>query len=230
MPVDYNAVKTNLPEISTKENDTVEERQKKEAVVSKVVKRQKKGLMERLVIGVLGPDGLPSIGKYLGHEVILPAVKNIVVDMVTRGINMAMFGQETRGGHKPPTNYSGPSSNHWSKPPATNYTGRYQSQSSPSFNQPPTTYATATPRRAGGNFVDEYIIADRNEALMALDSLIATAREYGAVAVSDYLDLIGIEAQYTDNAYGWTHDILQQAAVAPTRDGFILKLPPVVVI
>lgn len=229
MPVDYNAVKTNLPEVSTKDSDSVDERQKKEAVVSKVVKRQKKGLMERLVIGVLGPDGLPSIGRYLGHEVIMPAVKNIVVDMVTSGINMAMFGQETRGGQKPPTNYGGHSSNHWSKPPATNYANRYQSQS-PSFNTPPTTYATPAPRRAGGNFVDEYIIADRNEALMALDSLIGTAREYGSVAVADYLDLIGIEAQFTDNTYGWTHEVLQQAAVAPTREGFILKLPPVSVI
>jgi len=229
MPTDYNAVKTNLPEVSTKDSDTVEERPKKEAVVSKVVKLQKKGLMERLVIGVLGPDGLPSIGKYLGHEVILPAVKNIVVDMVTSGINMAMYGQEGKRGNKPPMHYGGPASNHWSKPPSTNYANRYQSQS-PSFNQTPTTYATPVPRRIGGNFVDEYIIADRNEALMALDSLKDTAREYGSVAVADYLDLIGIEAAFTDNTYGWTHEVLQQASVMPTRNGFILKLPPVTVI
>lgn len=229
MPVDYNSVKSNVPEVSTKDTDKVEDRKKKEPVVSKVVKIQKKGLMERLVIGVLGPDGLPSIGKYLGSEVILPAVKNIVVDMVTSGINMAMYGQEGRRGPKPPVNYSGPASNHWTKPPSTNYQGRYQSQS-PSFNQTPVTHAAPATRRVGGNFVDEYIIADRNEALMALDSLMDTAREYGVVAVADYLDLIGIDAAFTDNTYGWTHEAMQQAAVMPTRDGFILKLPPVSVI
>lgn len=229
MPTDYNSVKANVKEVSSSGPDQVEERKKKDPVVSKVVKIQKKGLMERLVIGVLGPDGLPSIGRYLGHEVILPAVKNIVVDMVTSGVNMAMYGQEGRRGPKPPVNYSGPSTNHWSKPPSTNYANRYQSQS-PSFTNPPATYATPSTRRVGGNFVDEYIIADRNEALMALDSLVSTAREYGVVAVADYLDLIGIDAQFTDNTYGWTYDALSQAAVRPTNSGFILKLPPVSVI
>ena len=38
--------------------------------------KRKKGLAERLVSGLVGPDGLPSVGHYLTHDVVLPAIKD----------------------------------------------------------------------------------------------------------------------------------------------------------
>src|SRR5437764_6070848 len=67
-------------------------------------KKIKKSLLGRLVTGVLGPEGLPSIGAYVNDEIIKPAVKNLIFDAITSAASRAMFGDRGgpyRGGHRP---------------------------------------------------------------------------------------------------------------------------------
>ena len=90
--MDYNKVESKSVAPVKEAEVAVEKVAKVQQVVSKGVRKQKKGLLERLVVGMIGPDGLPAIGRYLGKEVILPAVKNIIVDSLTSGINMAVYG------------------------------------------------------------------------------------------------------------------------------------------
>lgn len=224
---DYNEVEVHEETVEKKEETAVKE--KISPVVSKKVKKQKRGLMERLVVGVLGPDGLPSISSYIGQEIVVPAIKNIIVDGITSGINMMMFGGEnkrppTQGGYGNPTVY-----NH--NRPTTNYAQNYKPKSNYQ-PQNPQTYGTKPPvsKRGYGNTVEEYIIADRHEAIGVLDHLIEQIVDYGSVSVADYYDMIGVEPSYTDNTYGWKGDELTTAGVVPTRGGYILKLPPVSVI
>lgn len=224
--MDYNEIEVKKDN-TKKEESTEVVKPKMDAIVTKKPKAIKKGLMERLVVGVLGPDGIPAIGNYLGKEIVLPAVKNIIVDSITSGINMVMFGGESRQGGNTPTNYGGPASNHWSRPNTTNYSQNYKPKTNYTPNHP-TTYAKPVERRS--NRVDDYVIPDRNEAIGVLDTLNEQVVLYGSVSVADYYDMIGIEPSYTDNTYGWTTDDLAHASVVPTRGGYILKLPPVVVI
>ena len=72
----------------------------KPAVTGKV----KKGLLERLVVGMLGPDGIPAISEYLNREIVVPALKEVFVNSVTSAVNMMVYKS---GDHTPPRNYGG---------------------------------------------------------------------------------------------------------------------------
>ena len=73
----------------------VEKRERPKQVVDTPLKERKQGLMERLVKGVLGPEGLPGIGAYLNEEIIVPSIKHIIVESITSGINMAVLDRKS---------------------------------------------------------------------------------------------------------------------------------------
>lgn len=179
-------------------------------------KKRKRSLFGRLASGVLGPEGLPGIGSYVSEEIIVPAIKNIIVDAVTSGINMVMFGE--RGG---PSRHHSYSRQRTTYRPNTNYTSRYTSSS------PEPADRRVRPAKYG---VEEYVIEDRFDAAHVLTTLTENADMYGTVSVADYYDLIGVPSQYTDNQYGWTIDSISRASILPVRGGYIIKFPPVEVI
>lgn len=214
----YNKIKPSKSDISEDGNEEglEEPREKKEAIVSAT--KRKKGLMERLVGGLAGPDGVKSIGAYVGQDIIVPAFKNIIADSVTSAINMMMFGDggARSGGYRPHSGYSTP------KTPRTNYTNRYQ----PTQHQPGP--KIAKPSQGRMNAVEDYTIEDRRQAMDVLNKLQYDADIYGTVSVADYYDLIGAETTWTHNTYGWYLEHLVNVKVRPVRGGYILSLPPVV--
>jgi hypothetical protein len=201
--------------------DSVEEvSDKKELkkIVDNQPKKRKRNLFSRLVSGILGPEGISGIGQYVAEEILVPAVKNIVVDAVTSGVNMVMYGE-----NKPrPSGHPHQSTNRTTYRPNTNYTSRYTSR------QPePAERTVARPARYG---IEEYVIEDRFDASHVLTTLTENADMYDNVSVADYYDLIGVPSQYTDNTYGWTIDSIVRATIVPIRGGYIIKFPPVEVI
>jgi hypothetical protein len=228
MPKKYNEieVKDNMKvdkDTDTEENTVPKERKELRKVVTVQPTKVKKGLISRLVTGVVGPDGLPGIGTYVNEEIIKPAFKNIIVDAVTSGINMIMYGE--RGG--PPRGRYGshPGTHRNSHRPTTNYSANYRSSSV----EPATPAERLTPRSARSN-IDDYVIADRYDAAHVLTTLTENADMYDSVSVADYYDLIGVPSQYTDNNHGWTLDSITRASIVPVRGGYIIKFPPVEVI
>lgn len=218
--VEYNKIEPEPTKDEEIEEEIVERDPQKRLVKSEVVE-EKKGLARRLADAMSGPEGYGSLGGYLGKEIILPAVKNIVADSVTSAINMLMFGD------------SGPRSSSYHRPgqpgriSKTDYSSRYRptgSYGSP-VSQSQREPAVSERRR---NMVGMYKIEDRNEALDVLEALVGNAQSYGAVSVADYYDMIGVETVFTDNSYGWTYDDLRTVTPRPMRGGYILNLPPVI--
>lgn len=170
-------------------------------IVGKVTKR-KRNLAERIVLSVLGPDGLPKIGSYLGSEIIMPAIKNIIADSITSGINMAMFGEETssRSSH--------------SSASANRYASAYKGASS-----------HAAPRRAPRTRdIEVFELSTRDEALQVLEELRNLIYRYDVASKADYLDAMGVDTVYTDNNIGWTN--LDRVSVKMIRpNAFIIDLP-----
>lgn len=206
--------------------DQEDNRPKLQSVVSASPKKVKRSLFSRLISGIVGPEGASSIGGYVNQEIIKPAIKNIIVDAVTSGINMVMYGDRgvpSRGGgqgnmYRPRTNYSG------------NYSTRPSSERSYSrepISEPRPTTALANTSRYG---VDEYLIADRYDASHVLTTLTECADRYGMVSIADYYDLIKVPSNFTDNSYGWTHEAILAARILPVRGGYIIKFPPVTVL
>lgn len=216
----YNEVKVkeHAREEEVQEAELVGEKKDLNKVVSATPKKVKKGLLSRLVSGVVGPDGAPSIGAYVNNEIIVPAFKNIVVDAVTSGINMLMYGESRgRGGANygyrpgPPTTYNRPS---------TNYNNHYQGA--------PQQYDDRRVARPNFNGLPEFLIEDRYDAAQVLTAMTEHADMYGTVSIADYYDLIGVEStKYTDNNYGWSLEGISRATIVPTRGGFIIRFPQV---
>lgn len=223
MSKNYNEieVKDNMKVVNKEEEPTVKKEKDLTQVVSAVPKKHKQGLLGRIISGVVGPDGAPSIGAYVNEEIIKPAIKNIVVDAVTSGINMIMYGEKSpnRGGNQ----YGGyQSSNRTTYRPNTNYSNNYGSSRHSEHERK----IAKTPKYG----VEEYLIEDRFDAAHVISTLTENADMYDSVSVADYYDLIGVASVYTDNTYGWTIDSILAATIVPVRGGYIIKFPPVEVI
>src|SRR5690625_2417555 len=198
------------------------EREKITPVLEKKPEKRKKGLMERLIVGFLGPDGLPGIGAYLNEEIILPSIKNIIVEAVTSGINMAVFGDHSRPSSRPTVQ------NRTVYRPETDYASRNTRTSRYTSARPEPSKRGPEMIRSVKYGVDEYPIENRMDANNVLTMLHEYADRYDYVSVADYYDLLGVKSVYTDHNFGWSFEEILKAVVTPLRGGgYIINLPPV---
>lgn len=218
---DYNEVKAApKPAVDPSKEPTEAKPQRKLQPVGKIQQR-KRGVFERLVVGLIGPDGLPSIGNYLSHEVILPAVKDILANSLTTGIQMAIFGKDAASRPVQRTNYSNVSRQPYYSS-RDNRTYRPQTD----YNRGPQTQKQRQGNDRASNFnPEDYIMDTRDEAMSALTQLQEYADEYNQVSLADFFDLMGIDTQYTDNNYGWMYDDVMKGKVVMIRGGYALRLP-----
>ena len=192
-------------------------RAKKEALVQSATVR-KKGVVERLVGGLLGPNGIRAIGRYVGHEIIVPMIKNAFVDSMTTGINMAVFKDQPQPNRR---NNPGWNNRQHQNTNRVQYNQSYQSNQVNQYQSPNAKRAIYAIREA--------VFPNREEALMVLDNMMNEIDKYGQVSVADYYDWIGIgDSTFADVSYGW--DDLTRARVVSVRGGYAISLPPVGVI
>lgn len=178
------------------------QRKKVERVVSSV-KPKKKSDIQRLT-DVFVSEDVANVKSYILMDVLVPAIKKAISDIVTNGVDMVLYGESGR------TKKSSPSSK-------VSYRSYYERERERDRRDD-------RPRPRSGYDCDEYIIDSRGEAedvLSRMDDLIAT---YGVVSAADFYDLLGVSCDYTANNYGWTN--IRNAQVARARDGgYVIKLP-----
>lgn len=219
--MDYNKVesKTNVHlDVTPKaKEDKLVDREPPKKVVSGKVKKQKKGLMERFVVAIIGPDGLPAIGSYLLKEVIGPSLLQLTAESLKSGIDMIAYKNQgapnvTHANPRVPVR------------PQTNYAAQYHSPTAMVTSTPaPVEKGRVVPTRAR---VEEFIIADRNEAFQVVEALKAQAFGFNHATLADYYDMIEVPSEYTHHGYGWTAEDLEKVTLMPTRGGTIIKFPP----
>lgn len=225
----YNKVKTTRTTVTRSEEPQearTEELARPNTVVKQRPKKAKKGLMERLVVGLIGPDGLPAAGRYITQQVIGPGLRDMLYDAVVNGAQMMILrGREGQNGPNVVRNsYSSPRK-------TTNYREAYR-HSQPSYREDPARNTWQTdPGQAqqlgAGVILTDWAIGSREDAQRVMTHLNEIAYQYGQAKVRDYYDLIGVQSVYTDNSYGWKWDSLQNIRIRTTRDGWVLDLPPV---
>lgn len=181
---------------SKEQNEVVE---KKVEQIAKG-KAKKKSEVKKFADTFIAED-ITSVKDYILMEVLLPAAKKAISDIVTNGIDMILYG-ETRSKSK----------NRESRVSYTKYYDRDRDYERP----------TRTRGRYGYDY-DDIILDTRKEAEEVLDRMDDLIDNYGMVSVADLYDLVGISGNYTDNKYGWTN--LRNADVQRIRDGYLLKLP-----
>lgn len=214
---EYNDVKKKPLKAVKKEDAVVEEKVKLKPITS--AKKRKKGLVERFVVAMIGPEGIPSVTSYLNKEIVVPAIKDIIANSVSAGVNMMVYGRDQAGERK--GGYNNYNSQSYSRP-QRNYQSSYSSNR---YAQRQAPVERETPRRSNMFRSTDYIMNSRQEALDVLDVLRENLENYGLVTLADFFDLIGIDTQYVDNNYGWTD--LENVTIVPVRGGYTLSLPNV---
>lgn len=213
MKKDYSKVAQERPsvdELREARGDTIASDEKKTVKIT-AAKPVKKSAYSKIGNALFGPGGLKSITAHVNQEVVVPALKGIIVDGLIAGITSAVYG-ENASGYKPRTNYNTPRSTGY-----TNYANRYN-------NSKPATNSYQRNVRAS-NRVEEYAIENRLDAADVLGKLQEIADKYGSVTVADYYEMIGVHTEYTDNNYGWVVEDIARTNILRVPNGFVLSLP-----
>lgn len=192
--------KANSHKSKTEQSDSVPEK-KVEKVIAGTVKSKKKGELQKFADVFISED-VDKVKSYILMDVLIPAVKKAISDIVTNGIDMVLYGETGR------TKKNSPGSK-------VSYRSYYDKRDDRRDYD--------SPRTRTGYSYDDIILDNRGEAedvLSKMDELIST---YDFASVADLYDLVGITGNYTDNKYGWTD--IRSASVVRVREGYMLKLP-----
>lgn len=201
-------------------------------VVKNAPKKTKKGLIERATIALIGPDGLPRVGRYISKEVLAPAVKDFLWSSIQTAASMLIFKNDDPGyrGYEQQRNF-----NSYSSRPQ-GHTTNYRGVSS----RPSNVHRDDRDRRDDryrdpeqaqqlrpGTILADWVLQTRDDAVRVHEALRDLAYQYSKVKVGNYYELIGVSTVYTDYDYGWAWDDIENVRIKPVRNGFILELPPI---
>lgn len=184
----------------SKEQANKEREKKVEKVVTGKVITKKKSGIRKFADEFISEDA-KNVKSYVFGEVLIPAIKKAISDIVTDGIDMILYGESRRGSKR-------------STADRVSYRNYYDGGRSSTRDD-----RSYTIRRS----YDDIILDSRGEAeevLARMDELMDT---YGLVRVADLYDLVGITGDYTDNKYGWTN--IRNAEVVRVREGYAIKMP-----
>jgi len=172
-------------------------------VISGTAKTKKKGGLQKITDVFISKD-VENVKSYVILDVLVPAIKKAVSDIVTNGIDMILYGET--GKTKKNTVAS-----------KVSYRSFYESDNDRRYN-----YSSPSTRR--GFDCEDILFESRGDAELVLDAMSEIISQYGVVSVGDLYDLAHISTDnYTANKYGWTN--ISRCLPVRTRDGYILKMP-----
>lgn len=176
-----------------------EEKKKMDKVIKGPVKTKKKNDIQKLADVFISED-VENVKSYILMDVLVPAMKKAISDIVTNGVDMILYGEA----------------------------GRSKRSSSASKVSYRSYYDRERDRRPSRNRAvydhDDIILDSKGEAEEVLSKMDEVIDTYGVASVGDLYDLVGIDGNYTDNKYGWT-DIRSARSVRVKDGGYMLKLP-----
>ena len=190
-----------------KAEETVQAEKKVEKVISGTAKVRKK-TGARKVADVFISEDAANVKSYIVMDVIVPAIKDVLSNVVKDSIDMILFGGTSRRGRD-----------------SRKSNAEYVSYNRFADRRDDRRYDSRSSVASRYNYDDITLDskAEADEVLERMDELLDT---YGMVTVADLCDLVGISCEYTDNKYGWTN--LRNAKVVRLRGNeYMLDLPRV---
>jgi hypothetical protein len=205
--------KTKKADRSTCGDGTVQRAKIDKVIVGKA-KIQKKSLGKKVAETFL-EDNTKSVGSYVVHDVLIPAAKALICDIVGWGgfAEMILFGGSARRGSSALYRDGGKT--------RINYGGAYRNVDRSSLDRG-NGRELSRASRARHDF-DDIILETRGEAEEVLSHLVDLVIDYKQATVADLYDLVDITPAFTDNKWGWTD--LRDASVNRVRNGYLINLP-----
>lgn len=148
-------------------------------------------------------EDIKNVKSYVLMDVLVPAIKKAISDIVTNGIDMILYGETGRSSKRSTTD-------------------RFSYSSC--YSDPRSSRASESNR---GRFeYDDIVFVSRADAVRVQEELANVIDRYGFVTVLDYYDMAEITAPHTANKYGWmSKQSIIHADIIRARDGYIIKLP-----
>lgn len=181
-----------------------------EKIVKGKVKKRKKSVGNRLAENLELEEPRGVLHDII-YDILIPAAKDLVSDMLTGGIEMILFGKEGGRDDRRTTRDRGRSYVSYG-----NYYGSKRNKRD----------GYSRINRAAAHTFDDLIFDNRQEAEDVLTHMVDILDEYQEIKVADLYDLVGETSTFTDYKWGWEN--LSSASVARVRDGYKLKLPKAV--
>ena len=192
--------KPNSHKYKEEQKNVPAERKKVEKVVKGKVKTKKKGELSKFKDMFISED-VSDVKSYIFMDVLIPAAKKAISDIVRDGIDMILYGNTHRRSSSSGASYVS-----------------YRSYSDRDRRDDRRESRTRT-----GYSYDDIVLEDRGEAEEVLERMTELIDTYDVVSVADLYDLVGKSCNYTGNKYGWTN--VRNAEPIRVRDGYLLKMP-----
>ena len=187
----------------SKENKTESKPEKKvEKVVTGNVKLKKKSELSKFKDVFISED-VGNVKSYIFMDVLIPAAKKAISDIVRDGIDMILYGDTKRKSNNYGSSYV---SYH-------TYSDRRNDDRDRDYKRHDYAYSYS-----------DVVIDSRVEAEEVLTRMYELIETYGFVSVADLYDLVGKRCNYTDNNYGWTN--IRNANIVRVSGGdYMIKMP-----
>lgn len=190
----------------SKEGRTAEPTPEKkvEKVVTGGARTKKRSEIQKFADVFISED-VESVKTFVIRDVLIPAMKKAISDIVVNGIDMLLYGEAGR---------SRRNGNGGTK---VSYQGYYANGNN--------RRESAAPRNRTGYDYDSILFTTRGDAeavLVELEELIA---QYGVASIMDLYSAAGLQCDYTYDKYGWTNLRNAQVVRARMEDGYYIKLP-----
>lgn len=181
------------------------EKRVEKPIVTGGASAKKKSEIRKFADGFVSEDAA-SVKSYIVQDVIIPAAKRILDDVIVGSLRMLLYGE--KGG-------SGGGRTNASK---VSYRSYYERESDRRRDN------NAGRVRSGFEY-DDIEFEYRGDAEAVLTEMENIIEQFDMVSVGDLYDLADVStSNYSVNRYGWTN--LATAQIARTRNGkYIIKLP-----
>lgn len=182
-------------------NAAAEEKRVKQVVSGKTATKKNDA---RRFAGLFVSEDAANVKSYVLMDVLVPAIKKAISDIVTDGIDMILYG-ESRGGRKSRSSGS------------VSYRSYYDDRDRRDRDRD-------RGGKASSRFdYDDIVFETRGDAEFTKDQMNDILDKYGMVTVADMYEIARLTPPYTASNYGWFN--IRTAEVIRSRNGYILKLP-----
>ena len=196
---DNSKTNRNKQKEETTDKTPVNEKRAEKVVHGKV--KTKKNEMRNLANVFISED-TSNVKNYIIMDVIVPAVKKTLYDLVVGALDITLYGGRGSGKRPSADKVSYRDYNSISKSGDRSYGGS---------------------RTTSGYSYDDVVVETRGEAEAVLSRMDEIMEEYEIVRVADLYDLVGITGDYTDNKYGWTN--IRNASIVRVNGGYKINMP-----
>lgn len=201
--MDINDYKPNSHKYREEQKQLVNAPKKAEKVINGKAKRKRKSEASKLKDIFISED-VNNVKSYVFMDVLVPAIKKAISDIVTDGIDMILYGESGKGRRK-------------SSADKVSYRNYYDRDRRDDRGRD-------SHRAVRSRYEhDDVILESKGEAEKILDGLGDMIDRYGVASVGDLYDMADLDHNYTDNSYGWTS--IRNAKIVRVRDGYLIDMP-----